>query len=244
MRLMGKRQIGEMEPFELVITLIIADLATIPMAEQTIPIWYGIIPLLVICVIHFVVSVISKKSPLMRDVISGKPVVVIDDNGIDFGELKKLNISAEELMEALRNLDYFDMSEINYAIIERNGKITVIPKAVNMPVTREDAKIKVEESDMYYTVVENGKVIKKNFKELGLAHLVVMPRILHNISGSLSDVSFCNLSGSGDAYIQKHGMPAQTKKIQITKDCYIQGTSKKRDGRADLRSAGKVEVSK
>jgi uncharacterized membrane protein YcaP (DUF421 family) len=240
---MGKRQIGEMEPFELVITLIIADLATIPMAEQTIPLWYGVIPLLVICVIHFVVSAISKKSATMRDIISGKPVVVIDDNGIDFEELKKLNISCEELMEALRNLDYFDMADINYAIIERNGKITVIPKASSMPVTREDKNIIVEESDLYFTVVENGTLIKKNFKEMGLQHDVVMPRILHNIKCSTKDILFLNLSDSGDVYVQKKGMPAQTIKITMDKSCFVKGTSKKRDGRATLRTAGLTELS-
>jgi len=232
-----------MEPFELVITLIIAALATIPMAEQTIPLWYGVIPLLVICVIHFVVSAITKKSPTMRDIISGKPVVVVDDNGIDFDELKKLNISCEELMEALRNLDYFDMSEINYAIIERNGKITVIPKAANMPITREDKNLVVEESDIFYTVVENGHIIKKNFKEMGLLDIVVMPRILHHIKGSVSDIAFCNLSESGDVYVQKKGMPAQTIKITMDKSCFVPKTSKTRDGRASLRTAGLTELS-
>jgi len=224
MRLMGKRQIGEMEPFELVITLIIADLATIPMAEQTIPIWYGVIPLLVICVIHFITSILTKKSPTMRDIISGKPVVVIDDNGIDFEELKKLNISAEELMEALRNLDYFDMSEINYAIIERNGKITVIPKAANMPVTREDMKLKLPENDMFYTVIENGKVIKKNLKEMGLKESGVMSLVLHKIGGSMTDirhVAFCNLSEDGNVYIQKHGEAAQNFQIKMKPEYFI-----------------------
>jgi len=228
---MGKRQIGEMEPFELVITLIIADLATIPMAEQTIPIWYGVIPLLVICVIHYVASLLTKTSPVMRDIISGKPVIVIDDSGIDFTELKKLNISCEELMEALRNLDYFDMSEIGYAILERNGKITVIPKAANMPVTREDMKIKTPENDVFYTVVENGKVLQKNFNEMGLLHGVVLALILHHTTGNTSDkqhnikrhirdINFCSLSASGDVYMQKIGGSAENFKIKITPECF------------------------
>jgi uncharacterized membrane protein YcaP (DUF421 family) len=209
MRLMGKRQIGEMEPFELVITLIIADLATIPMAEQTIPLWYGVIPLLVICVIHFVASVLSKKSQMMRDLLSGKPVIVVDGDGIVFKELKKLNISCEELMEALRNLDYFDLTEINFAIIERNGKITVIPKAANMPVTREDSKIQVAETDVFYCIVENGKALKKNFKDLGLAQNTVLPRILRKMGCGLKEIAFCSMSAGGDVYVQKKGEGAQ-----------------------------------
>lgn len=224
MRLMGKRQIGEMEPFELVITIIIADLATIPMAEQTIPLWYGVIPLLVICVLHFAASLLTKKSSVMRNIINGKPVVVIDDNGIDFQELKKLNISSEELMEALRNLDYFDLSEINYAIIERNGKITVIPKTANMPVTREDMKIKAAENDVMYCIIENGKVLKSNFKEMGLLGDVCMPVILPHIGYSLSDIhriGFASMSESGDVYIQTKDGVAQNFKIQIPKKAWM-----------------------
>lgn len=236
-RLMGKRQIGEMEPFELVITLIIADLATIPMAEQTIPIWYGVIPLLVICVIHYVASLLTKTSPFMRDIISGKPVIVIDESGIDFKELKKLNISGEELMEALRNLDYFDMSEINYAILERNGKITVIPKSANMPTTREDMKIITPENDVFYAVIENGKILYNNFKEMGLLHKPTIDIILHRIYGSISDIQhntryylrnilFCSISAGGDVYIQRSGENVQNFKIKITQKCFTNAQQK------------------
>jgi uncharacterized membrane protein YcaP (DUF421 family) len=233
---MGKRQIGEMEPFELVITLIIADLATIPMAEQSIPIWYGIIPLLVICVVHFGASVLTKRCPFMRDILNGKPVIVIDDSGIAFKELKKLNISCEELMEALRNLEYFDLSEINYAIIERNGKITVIPKAANMPTTREDQKIRVPETDMFYCIVENGKVLKKNFTEMGLLPIGVISQILHHMRCKVKNVQFCTLCESGDVYAQKNGEKAQSFKIDITPKDY---TNEKR---AEERRSAKGEL--
>ena len=204
-----------MEPFELVITLIIADLATIPMAEQTIPIWYGVVPLIVIAILHFVSSLLSKKSPLMRDILSGKPVVVIDENGIDFAELKKLNISSEELMEAIRNLDYFDLSEVAYAIIERNGKITIIPKTANMPVTREDMKIQTPENEVFYCIVENGKLLKKNFKEMGILHMGVMSDILRKMKCSIKEISFCSMSEGGDVYAQKRGESSQTFHITV-----------------------------
>jgi uncharacterized membrane protein YcaP (DUF421 family) len=220
MRLMGKRQIGEMEPFELVITLIIADLATIPMAEQTIPVWYGVVPLLVITVIHFALTWLSKKSSVMRDVLSGKPIIVIDPKGLAFDELKKLNISCEELMEQLRNLDYFDLTEINYAIIERNGKLTVIPKSTNMPVTRQDMKIVKPENEVFYCIVENGRVLNKNFKEMGLQHKVVMSDILHKISCETKQIAFCSLSEGGDVYIQKKGQNARNFKLKLSEKHY------------------------
>ena len=128
MRLMGKRQIGEMEPFELVITLIIADLATIPMADPTIPIWYGILPLLVIQVIHFFVVKLQVKSKTFRKILSGSPVSVVSPSGIDHKKLKELDICEEELMELLHGKDVFDVKDIDYAILESSGKISVVPK--------------------------------------------------------------------------------------------------------------------
>ena len=128
MRLMGKRQIGEMEPFELVITLIIADLATIPMADPTIPIWYGILPLLIIQVIHFFVVKLQVKSKTFRNILSGSPVIVVSPKGIDHKKLKELDICEEELMELLRGKDVFDVKDIDYAILESSGKISVVPK--------------------------------------------------------------------------------------------------------------------
>lgn len=221
MRLMGKRQIGEMEPYELVITLILADLAVIPMSEQTIPIWYGVVPLLVIAIIHFVVTVGTKTSPKIRDIVSGRPVVVIDPNGIVFSELKKLNISCEELVEQLRNLDFFDLTEVNYAIIERNGKITVIPKAGSVPVSRNDMQVVKPENEMFYCVVENGKVLKHNFKEMGLNQEAVMKDILNGASGHAKDLAFCSLSEGGDVYTQKRGEMCQNFKIKLIEKHYL-----------------------
>jgi uncharacterized membrane protein YcaP (DUF421 family) len=125
---MGKRQIGEMEPFELVITLIIADLATIPMSDPTIPIWYGILPLLLISVVHCFVSKLQMNHPKFRDFISGKPVTIISEGKIDQAALQSLDMCKEELMELLRNNGYPKTDDVGTAIIERNGKLTVIEK--------------------------------------------------------------------------------------------------------------------
>lgn len=135
MRLMGKRQIGEMEPFELVITLIIADLATIPMSDPTIPIWYGILPLFVIQVIHFFVVKLQCKSATVRKILSGSPVIVITPSGIDYQKLKQLDICEDELMELLRGKDVFDLQDIDYAIIESSGKLSVVPKGEGKKVS-------------------------------------------------------------------------------------------------------------
>ena len=205
LRLMGKRQIGEMEPFELVITLIIADLATIPMAEQTIPIWYGVVPLVAITIVHFVFSFLSQKSTTVRDILSGKPAIVITPDGVDMKEMKKLNMSFEELQEQLRNVNYFDLGDINYAIIERNGKISVIPKGASQPLTATDMKIAKEESDIFWVIVENGKVVKRNLKELEHNIWDSMSDILSILKCKLSDILVLSLSQGGTVYAQKKG---------------------------------------
>jgi len=134
-------------------------------------------------------------------------------------------------MEALRNLNYFDLSEVNYAIIERNGKITVIPKAENMPVTREDItkieifdmsgrktamKISVPDNDVMYAVIENGKAIKKNFKEMGIQHIGGTSRILHKMGCSMRDIAFATLSESGNVSAQTFGGIPQSFQIKTS----------------------------
>lgn len=222
MRLMGKRQIGELEPFELVITIIIADLAAIPMSEMTIPIWYGIIPLLMIAIVHYIFSWCSNRSPIMRDILNGKPVIIIDPKGIDFKELKKLNISMEELMEAIRNLDYFDLSEINYAIIERNGKITIIPKTANMPVTRQDMKLVKTENELFTCIIEDGRLLKKNCSEMGILPDVVIPDIIHKMQCKMKEIAFASLSEGGDVYVQKRGGNCKNFKIKLSEKHYTE----------------------
>lgn len=161
-RLMGKRQLGQMQPFELVLTLIIADLATIPMAEVNVPVLHGIIPLLTLVVIHFILTWLNKLSPLMSKVISGKPVIVINPDGIDEKALSSLNITIDDVLEAVRGCGYFNLEEVEYAIMETNGKMSVLPKSQFAPVTNEGAKIKTEESALPVNIISEGKVVKEN----------------------------------------------------------------------------------
>ena len=127
-RLMGKRQLGQMQPFELVLTLIIADLATIPMAEVSVPVLHGIIPLLTLVVLHFILTLLTKSSVFMSRVISGKPTIIINPKGIDYKAMKNLNLSTDDILAALRECGYFSISQIQYAIMETNGKISIMPK--------------------------------------------------------------------------------------------------------------------
>ena len=116
-RLMGKRQIGEMEPFELVITLVISELACIPMADRSIPITF---------VIHQTILLLAKSNAV-QSLISGKPVMVIDSQGIDAKALAKLNMHVNDLLQAMRSVEYFSLEEVRYGIMETNGQLTIVP---------------------------------------------------------------------------------------------------------------------
>lgn len=126
-RLMGKRQIGEMEPFELVITLVIAELACIPMSDRSIPITFGVVAILTMFLIHQVIVLLSKNND-MQKVISGKPVMVIDKQGINLYALKQLNLQVNDLLQAIRGVGYFSIEEIDFGLMETNGQLSVVPK--------------------------------------------------------------------------------------------------------------------
>ena len=125
-RMMGKRQIGEMEPFELAITLVIAELACVPMADKSIPLTYGIISILTMYVVHQIIILLSKQNRKFQGVVSGIPVIVIDKNGVKYDALKSMNMQMTDLLQAMRAAGYFCLDQIVYAIFETNGQLSVI----------------------------------------------------------------------------------------------------------------------
>lgn len=127
MRLMGKRQIGEFQPFELIIMLIIAELAAVPMADISIPIFAGLVPIFVIFVTHLAITIISNKSLKFRKALNGTPQIIINENGIDSNILKEVNMNVNDLLESIREQGYFTIEEIKFAVLETNGKISVLP---------------------------------------------------------------------------------------------------------------------
>lgn len=204
-RLMGKRQLGQMQPFELVLTLIIADLATIPMAEVAVPVLHGIVPLLALVVLHFVLTLISRNSQKFSKIISGKPVIIINPKGIDYNAMKKLNLSTDDLFAALRECGYFNISQIQYAIMETNGKVSVMPKAEFSPATNGDLNNNVQDGYLPIVLVSEGKIIKENIALAGFSEEKVMKLIKENSNKKevrLKDVLLLTVDQTGQAYIQ------------------------------------------
>lgn len=166
MRLMGKREIGQMQPFELVISIMIADLASTPMTEIGIPILYGIIPILGMLFMHIAISVINIKSIRMREIICGKPRILIDKGRIDERALIKENFTINELQERLRVNDVNNISDVEYAILETSGQISVILKAEKSPVTCEDLDIQVGKTKISYDLILDGRIMNDNLKKI------------------------------------------------------------------------------
>jgi hypothetical protein len=164
---MGKREIGQLQPFELAISIMIADLASIPMTEIGIPITNGIIPILGLLIMHLIISIINMKSIKAREIICGKPRILIYRGKIDEKALIKERFTINELEERLRGNNIMNLGDIEYAILETSGQVTVIPKPEKRNVIAEDLNITPEYEGISYDLVVDGKVMNKNLKKIG-----------------------------------------------------------------------------
>ena len=166
-RLMGKRQVGELEPSELVLSLIIADLASVPMQDYGIPLLTGVIPIVTLLSVTMILSVLTMKSVGFRALLCGRPSVVIANGTLDQREMAKNRLTVDELLEELRGKGYTDLSQIKYAILETNGQLSVLPYANQKPPAARDLKVSVEESGLPRVVVSDGRLLEHNLKALG-----------------------------------------------------------------------------
>lgn len=202
LRIMGKRQIGEMQPYELVITLIIADLATVPMSDANIPLINGILPLAVLVILHYSITMLARKSILFRKIVSGQPVIVISPDGINYEALKKLNMNLHDLQESLRQCNYFYFDQIQYAIIETNGKISVVPKSQYAPATAQDVDAQIEKAELPILIVTDGKVMKDNLKLVNM-EIEQLNNLLSKVNiKNIKDMVVMSLDSSGKMYYQ------------------------------------------
>ena len=167
MRLMGKREIGQLQPFELAIAIMIADLAAVPMAETGIPISNGIIPILGLLVMHLIISFLNLKSMKIREILCGKPAILIYRGKMDEKVLKKERFTLNELQERLRSSNVVNLGDVEYAILETSGQVTVIQKPDKRTTIPKDFNITPEYEGIPYDLVVDGKVMYKNLKTIG-----------------------------------------------------------------------------
>jgi len=167
MRLMGKREIGQLQPFELAIAIMIADLASIPMTDSGIPITNGIISILGLLLMHLVISFLNVKSIKAREIICGKPTILIYRGKIDEKALKKERFTINELEERLRGNNIYNLGDVEYAILETSGQVTVIQKPEKRNTIPEDFNIIPDYEGIPYDLVVDGKIMEKNLQAIG-----------------------------------------------------------------------------
>jgi uncharacterized membrane protein YcaP (DUF421 family) len=200
MRLMGKRQIGEMQPYELVITLIIADLACIPMADNSIPLLYGLIAILTVYLLHQIICLLDLNFSKAKDVISGIPSVVLNKNGIDDTQLKKNNLDVSDLIESLRVEGYFALDAVQYALYEAEGTFSALPKA-NYAEMQKSLPI---------ILIDEGKFDKKNIQLTKKNVQYYLDILKAQGCKDIKQVLVMTVDGNGKVYFQQKGEKYKT----------------------------------
>lgn len=202
MRLMGKREIGQLQPFELAISIMIADLSTVPMADTGIPIFNGIIPILGLLLMHLLISVLNLKSLKAREIICGKPRILIYRGRIDEKALKKERFTINELQERLRGNNVINIGDVEYAILETSGQVTVIQKPEKRNTIPEDFNIIPPYEGISYDLVVDGKVMKDNLDILGKDYQW-LEKELGKMNIKPEEALVATIDGNGKIFCQK-----------------------------------------
>ena len=203
-RIMGKRQIGEMQPSELVVAIMISDLASVPMQSIDLPLVSGIIPVFTLIVAEIIMSFLSLKSRLIRKIISGEPNVIISNGHVNEKELEKLRFNLNDLLEQMRISGNFDIADIEMAILETNGQLSIVPKTEARGVTIRDLKIKDASKDFIpCMLISDGTLVEAELKRSGKGKKWLMTE-LDKRNLTIKDVFIASLSADGELFIQEH----------------------------------------
>jgi len=199
-RLMGKRQLGEMEPSEFVVALLIADLASVPMQDLGIPLLSGVIPILTVLSIELILSVLTYHSIFMRKLFCGKPVILMENGKLLQANLKKTRITPDELREHLREKGIVDLTTVKYAILETNGQISALLETGEQPLTANAAGVKTAPLELPITIISCGNLLRSNLQLAGRSE-PWLHELLHNNGCQISDVLLLTVEPGGRYYL-------------------------------------------
>ncbi len=202
MRLMGKREIGQLQPFELAISIMIADLASIPMTDPGVPIFNGIVPILGLLAMHLVITVLNIKSVNIRKITCGKPTVLVYRGKIDEEALKRERFTISELQERLRVKDVFNLGDVEFAILETNGEISVIQKPNKRNSIPEDFGIMPEYEGMPYDLIVDGKIMSENLNKIGKDEKWLYKQVV-KFKTTPENVLIATMDGKGNFFCQE-----------------------------------------
>ena len=205
-RLMGKRQIGEMEPAEFVVTMLVANLAAIPMQDGGIPLLTGLIPILTVLGVELVLSFLMLRSGHLRRLFCGQPVLLIDEGKLLQRNLRLTRVTLEELLGKLREKDILDLSQVQYAILETDGEVSVFPYARFAPPCARDLGVQARENAMPIVVVEDGRLLEENLVKSGKTREWVL-ETLAGQGASLQSTLILTVDATGKTlFIGKEGL--------------------------------------
>ncbi len=215
MRLMGKKQAGQLQPYEFVLTLIIAEVASTPMDSPGTPLFYGLVPAFTLLLIYYFISFICLKSKKMRVLLCGRPNILIHNGKLLVDEIKKIGYSLNDLTEQLRLAGVTNIANIHYAILETNGQLSVLPYAALCPATPQDLNIDVHEETMCNTLILDGIFHEDTLKRLKLDQQKII-KFLHTLGfGDYREIYILTLSETGDVFVEDKA--SNTKVIKLPK---------------------------
>ena len=166
-RLLGKRQLGQLEPSEVAVTMLLADLASIPMEDESIPIYSGLIPIAAVLIMEMLLSFLSMRSIKVRKFLCGKPVILMENGKFLQDNMRKNRVTLDELISQLREKEVLDPSTVQYAILETGGNLSVFPYPQERPATAKEAGICTEGQNLPITVISDGRLLEDNLKKAG-----------------------------------------------------------------------------
>jgi uncharacterized membrane protein YcaP (DUF421 family) len=199
---MGKRQVGQLQPFELVVTIIIAELAVLPMENHQMPLIYGVVPIVSIVLLEMGLAYVTLKNESIQSLVCGTPSVVIENGKFVEKELRKLKFSMNDLMEQLRIENIRNISDVEFAILETTGNLSVIPKSQYRPVTPRDLDVSTKYEGLPTPLIVDGRVKHANLKRINLDEKWLREKMAMYGVKDFNDVLFASIDTTGEIYCQ------------------------------------------
>lgn len=201
-RLMGKRQIGQMEASEFVVAMLVADLASIPMQNEGLSLFTGLVPILTVLGLELILSALSLRSIRVRKLLCGKPVILIENGHILQDNLRKTRVTLDELTGHLREKDVLDLESVQYAILETNGSLSVFPYPKNRPATAKEAGIQAQKQYLPLTVISDGRVLQDNLQKAG-KDARWLQKTLRSLHAEVDSTWLLTVDGAGKTFFLK-----------------------------------------
>ena len=199
-RLLGKRQIGELEPSELVLALIIADLASVPMQDNGIPLLSGVIPIVTLLAVASILSVLTVRSIRFRTLLCGRPSIVVENGVVKGRELRRNRFTIDELLEELRGQGYADFQAVKFAVLETNGRLSVLPYAAEKPVTAAQMGLTPEETGLPVILISDGRLLSRNLKGRGYEEIWLQKQLASHGVERPEQVFLLTVDEGGNTY--------------------------------------------